>query len=196
MDYIVGVDEVGRGPLAGPVAVCAALAPARFDFSVFPKLDDSKKLTEKRREEIFNAALALQREGVLRFAVQFGAPHTIDEAGIEHAVSSALKGAIANVKAAPSAVRVFLDGRLHAPEIYSQETIVGGDGKVPIISLASVIAKVFRDRTMVDLAPHFPEYGFEQHKGYGTAAHIAAIKKHGPSALHRKTFLSRIAPDA
>jgi len=193
--YIVGVDEVGRGPLAGPVAVCAAMVETSFDFSVFPYLNDSKKLSEKRREAIFDIAFSLQHEGALRFAVHYESAGVIDSMGIEGAIKRALGGALASIETSPSHAQVFLDGRLKAPNEFQQETIIGGDGKVPIISLASVLAKVSRDRLMVEYCTQYPEYGFSGHKGYGTAAHISAIKERGTSPLHRKTFLSRIAPE-
>lgn len=192
--YIVGVDEVGRGPLAGPVAVGAAAVPEAFDFSVFPFLTDSKKLTEKRREAIFDIALALQTKGMLRFAVQYQSPQVIDDHGIETAISRALCGTLTDLRLVESRVRVFLDGRLKAPSHYVQETIIRGDEQVPVISLASVVAKVARDRIMSDLCQDHPQYGFSKHKGYGTKAHIEAIKKNGVSPLHRKTYLTRIAP--
>lgn len=193
--YIVGVDEVGRGPLAGPVAVCAAMAPDSFDFNVFPKLTDSKKLSEKNREEIFHKALELQTAGSIRFAVQYQSAEVIDEMGIEHAINQALVGALADLNPSEKMVRIFLDGRLKAPSQFMQETVVRGDESVPIISLASVIAKVSRDQVMVDLCNTHPEYGFSKHKGYGTKDHIHAIKENGPTTLHRKSFLSRIAPE-
>lgn len=193
--YIVGVDEVGRGPLAGPVAVCAAIVLEAFDFSVFPLLTDSKKLTEKRRETIFENALELQKEGQLRFAIQYQSSEVIDNVGIEKAITSALHGTLVDLKLTKENVHIFLDGRLKAPSRFDQETIIRGDESVPIISLASVLAKVTRDRLMVDLCSDYPEYGFSKHKGYGTKAHIEAIKKNGTSPIHRKTFLSRIAPD-
>lgn len=190
--YIVGVDEVGRGPLAGPVAVCAAMAPESFNFNVFQYLTDSKKLSERRREAIFEQALELQTGGQLRFAVQYEPVEVIDGEGIEIAIRRALEGALAGVRAAKETARIFLDGRLKAPEEFTQETIIGGDGSVPIISLASVIAKVSRDRLMGDLCDHYPEYGFSKHKGYGTSAHIKAIQEYGPCKQHRKSYLSRI----
>lgn len=193
--YIVGVDEVGRGPLAGPVAVGAAVVPEAFDFAVFPFLTDSKKLTEKRREEIFNIALGLQTKGMLRFAIQYQSPQAIDDIGIESAIGRALHGTLADLRLAAKNTRIFLDGRLKAPEQFVQETIIRGDESVPIISLASVVAKVSRDRMMIDLCKDHPEYGFSKHKGYGTKEHIEAIKKNGASPLHRKTYLSRIAPE-
>ena len=194
--YIVGVDEVGRGPLAGPVAVCAATVKSDFDFSVFPFLNDSKKLSEKRREKIFEQALDLQAAGGLRFAVQFQGADVIDVDGIETAIRRALEGALAGLAVAEAGTHVFLDGRLKAPKQFSQETVIGGDATIPIISLASVLAKVSRDRLMVEYCAAYPQYRFSEHKGYGTAAHIAAIREHGVSPLHRRTFLSRIAPDA
>lgn len=194
--YIVGVDEVGRGPLAGPVAVCAAMVEKGFDFSIFPFLTDSKKLSEKRREVIFDHAMNLQSQGLLRFAVQFESAETIDAHGIQEAIQRALCSALANIEASHKSAHVFLDGNLKAPEQFEQETIIGGDGKVAIISLASVLAKVSRDRVMVDLCKEYPEYAFSKHKGYGTKAHIEAVKGYGPSVEHRKTFLTRIAPES
>lgn len=191
--HIVGIDEVGRGPLAGPVAVCAAMTPASFDFSVFPKLGDSKQLSEKVREEIFTRALDLQYAGKLRFAVHYESPEAIDLYGIEEATRRALESALSGVCAAEHTVRVFLDGRLKAPPHFPQETIIGGDALVPIISLASVIAKVSRDRIMADLCRLYPAYGFSRHKGYGTAAHRKAIAEYGLSPLHRKSFCKQIA---
>lgn len=193
--YIVGVDEVGKGPLAGPVAVAAVRMPRDFDCSVFPHLTDSKKLTPKRREVIFEQALKVQRAEGIRFSVRYQSPQVIDEVGIEEAIRRALSGALDDVKAQKHQfVHILLDGRLKAPTAFSQETIVGGDESVPAISLASVIAKVARDRLMGEYDTQYPVYGFAQHKGYGTPAHIAAIKKHGPSPIHRMSFLSRIAP--
>lgn len=193
-DYIVGVDEVGRGPLAGPVAVCAALVSRSFDFSLFPHLTDSKKMTEKRREAVFETALTLQREGALRFAVHFEPARVIDEIGIEAAIRRSLEKAVTSVGTETARARIFLDGRLHAPDQFSQETILGGDALVPVISLASVIAKVSRDRLMVEIAHEYPEYDFAKHKGYGTATHIQAIRTHGLSPEHRRSYTRRFAP--
>ena len=191
--YIAGVDEVGKGPLAGPVAVAAVLAPKAFDFNIFPHLNDSKKLSPKRREVIFEQALAVQEAGDIRFSIQYQPPEVIDSEGIEEAIRRALAGVLVDVAADKKPVHIYLDGRLKAPELFpSQETIVGGDGSVPIISLASVIGKVARDRLMCEYCDQYPEYGFSQHKGYGTKMHIAAIQKYGPSPIHRKSFLTRI----
>jgi ribonuclease HII len=128
--------------------------------------------------------------------VHYESAEAIDSIGIEGAIRRALEGALATLDTPHTSTQVFLDGRLKAPEQFAQETIIGGDGKVPIISLASVIAKVSRDRIMCDFGAQYPAYGFSKHKGYGTALHISAIKKEGLSPLHRKSFLSRIAPSA
>lgn len=220
MQYLAGIDEVGRGPLAGPVSIGIAVVPVSFDFSVFPKLNDSKQMTEKARESCAARARELQAEGAFRFGV-FSLPSSaIDAEGIEKCISSLIVEGLRELFPDPhvvsgtlspsslgrhesklsrrsslDVVKIFLDGRLKAPKEYQQETVIGGDAKVPVISLASVVAKVERDTYMTEvLHPQFPEYGFDSHKGYGTAKHISAIREFGPSQVHRKSFLSRILP--
>ncbi len=189
MRTIIGVDEAGRGPLAGPVVVGVVAAPEEFDFfSVFPKLNDSKKLSEKRREEIFETLCQLQKEGIIQFCVKSVDAATIDRSGISPAVRSCV-GAGVKALAKDTSVKVFLDGLLKAPDEYEQETVEGGDATIPVIMLASVAAKVSRDRLMKQLAATYPQYGFEKHKGYGTRAHYEMIKMHGPCAIHRRSFL-------
>jgi ribonuclease HII len=152
--------------------------------SVFPGLDDSKKLTPARREVIFEQ---VHTSGV-QFRVQYGSVEEIETLGITHAIRTALNACLKEL-APPRSAFVYLDGLLHAPEEYSQETVIHGDALVPIISLASVIAKVSRDALMTELALEYPGYGFERHKGYGTRAHYAALAAHGPSPIHRLSFL-------
>jgi ribonuclease HII len=191
--YVLGVDEAGRGPLAGPVAVGVVMAEESFDFlTAFPELNDSKKISEKKREKIFEQLLVLQKTGAVRFCVKSVSASVIDKSGIAKAVRVSVYAGIRELAPAPEGVRVYLDGSLHAPEEYGQETVVGGDALIPAIMLASVAAKVSRDRFMVKLAGGYPGYGFEQHKGYGTKAHIEAIQRLGFSDLHRRSFCKNI----
>lgn len=191
--FVMGVDEAGRGPLAGPVAVGVVLAPADFDFlGTFPDLNDSKQLSEKKRERIFELLLMRERAGEIRFCVKSVSADVIDRSGIANAVRSSVHAGVRQLAPEPEGVRVYLDGLLHAPEEYEQETVVGGDALIPAIMLASIAAKVSRDRLMVKLAADYPAYGFEKHKGYGTKAHQEAIRTHGLSPLHRRSFCTRI----
>ena len=198
MKFVVGIDEAGRGPLAGPVAVGIVVAPANFDIRrAFPGVNDSKKLSEKKREEIFALLQEKSKKMVsLRFLVVMASAKVIDEKGISYAVRQSIYKGIRKLAPrdalgqAPGLhnVHVLLDGLLKAPPEYSQTTIIRGDATEPIISLASVAAKVTRDRLMKRLSKKYPGYGFEQHKGYGTKAHKSAIKRLGMSDIHRKSF--------
>ncbi|HYD92851.1 MAG TPA: ribonuclease HII [Candidatus Paceibacterota bacterium] len=190
MNMVLGVDEAGRGPLAGPVAVGVIAAPADFDFlTVFPGLNDSKKLSEKRREALYLLLQEEIRKGTVRAKVCYASEKTIDRKGIAFAVRSALARGVRALAPESHNVRVYLDGSLAAPKEYMQETVIGGDATIPAIMLASIAAKVSRDRLMLRLAKEYPQYGFEQHKGYGTKAHYAALEAHGPCAIHRRSFL-------
>ena len=183
---ILGVDEAGRGPLAGPVAVGVVMADEGFDFlSAFPGLNDSKKLSEKKREALFELLLACDK---VSFRVKSVDAATIDKAGIAKAVRSSVHAGIRDLAPEPMGVRVYLDGSLSGPEEYEQETVIGGDALIPAIMLASVAAKVTRDRLMVRLSEEYPEYDFAKHKGYGTPAHQDAIRKFGLCDLHRRSF--------
>jgi len=189
MKFVLGVDEAGRGPLAGPVAVGVVMAPEDFDIlTAFPGLNDSKKLSEKKREALFEELLVRERAGDIRFCVKSVSASIIDKSGITKAVHSSVYAGIRQLAPEPNDVRVYLDGSLHAPEGYVQETVIGGDGLIPAIMLASVAAKVSRDRLMVKLALEYPGYGFETHKGYGTKAHQEAIRTLGLCDLHRRSF--------
>jgi ribonuclease HII len=192
---IIGIDEAGRGPLAGPVAVGAVVVPHDFDWSLVIGAKDSKKMTPKSREDIYTKMLALREAQTLDFAVAFSSSTFIDMHGIVPAVRSALDRAISKItKDRPwEDIEVLLDGSLRAPkEFVNQKTIIRGDASEPVISLASIAAKVERDRLMVQLASKYPDYSFEIHKGYGTLAHRAAIKSHGLCPLHRATFCTRL----
>jgi ribonuclease HII len=162
--------------------------PLGFDIlAEFPGVKDSKLLSAQKRELIFNQVEKRASDGDLQFVVRFSSQTYIDKNGIQAAVRSATWSGIRELSA-PSHATVLLDGLLYAPKEYEQRTIIKGDLRVPVIGLASILAKVTRDRTMEQLSVIYPEYGFDAHKGYGTDAHYRAIKKHGLCALHRKTF--------
>ena len=194
-EYIVGVDEVGRGPLAGPVGVGVVRVVERFDWALeLPDVNDSKQLREAQRETIYRQAWRLRQAGDIRWSVALVPARQIDERGIQWAIAAAMRRALKAVGAA-AADRVQLDGGLQAPEWFSdQETIVKGDATEPTIGLASIVAKVTRDRYMVqkDHEADYAPYGFAQHKGYGTQAHRAAIVKHGLSPEHRASFCKNV----
>lgn len=190
MSYIIGIDEAGRGPLAGPVAVGAVIAPQNFQFSIFKNLKDSKKLSEKRREEIFAQMQLLKREGALDFSVALVSHTIIDTKGISYAIRQGIKGVLNKLCQDPTGAIIKLDGGLKAPEEFQdQETLIKGDELVPAISLASIAAKVTRDRHMRVVSRQYPVYGLEIHKGYGTKMHMDCLKIHGLSPVHRRTFV-------
>ena len=186
--WLVGVDEAGRGPLAGPVAVGVVAVPYRFDIKkAFPGVNDSKKLSEAAREEIYAEALARARAGDITLCARFTGALYIDTHGITQAVRRGVWSGVRSV-AEPESSFVKLDGLLNAPPEYRQQTIIRGDATESVISLASVVAKVRRDRLMKRLAAQHPQYGFEVHKGYGTQMHREAIGEFGLCELHRRSF--------
>jgi ribonuclease HII len=190
-NYLIGIDEAGRGPLAGPVAVGAVLVPNDFDWALVAGAKDSKKMTPKSREAIYEKMCALKSAGKLDFAVGLSSASMIDTRGIVAAIQTALDSAISKItEVGPlPAVRVLLDGGLHAPVRFTnQTTIIRGDQSEPVISLASIAAKVVRDHLMVRMAEKYPAYGFEIHKGYGTLRHRESIRRNGFCAIHRRTF--------
>jgi ribonuclease HII len=195
MRLILGIDEAGRGPIAGPVAVGVVAVAEDFDLlAAFPGLNDSKQLSEKKREVLFALLEEQVKHGAVQFRVEFSGSEMIDREGIVPAVRAALNKGIEKLLPEPSGGKIFLDGALRAPSAYEQETIIGGDGLVPVIMLASVAAKVMRDRFMTqEIAPRFPDYNFEKHKGYGTRAHYEALAAHGLCPEHRRTFLKALA---
>lgn len=197
--WCIGVDEAGRGPLAGPVAVGAAIVPDDFDWGLLNGVTDSKKLTQRKREAIFELARKLQKEGKLDFAVSMSAARIIDRDGITVAINRGIGRALARIESSNSfyggETYVTLDGGLRAPERFlNQRTINGGDASEKVIGLASILAKVTRDRYMARIAalPQFAPYGFEIHKGYGTKRHREFIEKLGLSTEHRTTFCKNI----
>ncbi len=188
--YLVGVDEAGRGPLAGPVAVGIVRVEEGFDvLSAFPGLNDSKKLSEKRREKLFALLQQEMHAGRVHAVVRLSSAQKIDTHGIAPVVRAAVAAGVEALLPNPEDGNVLLDGSLRAPPEYRQETIIGGDGIAPVIMLASIAAKVTRDRYMKKIALVFPHYSFEVHKGYGTKLHYERIRTHGPCEIHRKTFL-------
>lgn len=190
MKFVLGVDEAGRGPLAGPVAVGIVAVPEGFDVAVeFPGVADSKKISEKKREKIFEMLVERVVKGDARFVVELESEQVIDKEGIAAAVRRALFRGVNALAPDAELVEILLDGALRAPPEYKQQTIIGGDATIPIISLASIAAKVTRDRLMLGYDEDFPLYGFAKHKGYGTAAHYETLKKYGPCVIHRRSFL-------
>lgn len=189
--YIIGIDEVGRGPLAGPVAVGVICATPQL-LRDFVDIKESKQLSEKKRE-LWNEKILGACGAELKCAVCFVSAEEIDAMGIAPAIKKALADGLAQLAVDPAECRVLLDGGLHAPAVYiDQETIIGGDGKETVIAMASVVAKVSRDRLMVELAASYPEYDLAKHKGYGTKAHMDAIRTHGLSKEHRRSFCKNI----
>ncbi len=220
MNYIIGVDEAGRGPLAGPVTVGAFGCETKTAMWILKnlfdnKLRDSKKLGEKKRENIFDELKNLKTKGLVDFSIAHSTPKYIDRFGISKAVKKGIdrclknisltpqpplqrkggvggKKSIQNVEFGPEIFCIKLDGLLKAPSQYkNQETITKGDEKNIHIACASIVAKVARDRLMCRLAKKYPGYGFDIHKGYGTVAHQSAIQRMGLSIQHRATFCKK-----
>lgn len=191
--HVLGIDEAGRGPLAGPVAVGVVVVSKDFDWELIAGVGDSKKVTPKNREAIFRRARVLKKEGLIDYRVRMVGAATIDRIGVTHAVAlgihRALKALTDRQGLSAESVHIKLDGLLKAPEefIY-QETIIHGDALEKVIGLASILAKVTRDRHMVLLGKRYPQYGFEVHKGYGTARHREAVKKYDLCDMHRRSY--------
>ena len=204
--YVIGIDEVGRGPIAGPVAVgvFAVLASSEKQAKLllkkaFKGVKESKQLSEAKREDWFTYIDDVSVPGgagadILRFSVGFQSEKIVDSKGISFAIKKSMGMAISKLGLRPEECIVLLDGGLKAPaEFAMQKTIIKGDVKEPVIALASICAKVLRDRYMRKLAVKYPQYRFDVHKGYGTKSHYAAIKKNGMAAPHRRTFLKKLA---
>ncbi|MAZ77318.1 MAG: ribonuclease HII [Legionellaceae bacterium] len=176
---IAGVDEAGRGPLAGPVVAAAVILPEHHSIT---GLRDSKKLSEKKREQLFNV---IQQQAIA-YAIAHASVQEIDEINILQASLLAMQRAVEQLPTQPD--EVLIDGN-RCPMLSMRSTaIIKGDSLIDAISAASILAKVTRDRYMLQLAQRFPDYGFEKHKGYPTAIHIDNIRKHGPCEHHRLTF--------
>jgi ribonuclease HII len=170
--------------------VGVVVVPRTFDVKLLTGVRDSKQMTELGREIWFEKIRILTQEHGLKHLVQFSSAAYIDSFGIASAIRAAIARALRALEVEPEESEILLDGSLKAPaKFIYQQTIVGGDESEPLISLASIAAKVRRDRLMRRLSVQYPDYGFEIHKGYGTKAHREALTKHGPSAIHRKTFI-------
>ena len=180
---IAGVDEAGRGPLAGPVYAAAVILPQDF---IIEGLNDSKKLTEKRREELYDVII----QNAVAYSIFSVDEKRIDEINILNATYEAMNGAVNSLSVVPD--YVLIDGNSIKGMEIEYETVVKGDAKSASIAAASILAKVARDRYITEIAATYPQYGFEKHKGYGTAAHTEAILKYGPSPIHRRTFLKKL----
>ena len=182
-ETVCGVDEAGRGPLAGPVCAAAVILPRGLDI---PGLNDSKKLTAKRREALYD----IITEQALAYGIAFASEQEIDEINILQATFLAMRRAFDAMQRRCD--YVLVDGNRMPPMPVPGETVVKGDAKSPSIAAASILAKVSRDRVMLEYAKQYPEYQFEKHKGYGTKAHVEALHAFGPSPIHRRTFLKKI----
>ena len=201
--FIVGIDEAGRGPLAGPVCVGAVgiklnskheirntkqILNFKFkNFKLLEGIKDSKKLSAKKREEWFKK---LRENPEFECHHIFVSNEAIDKFGIRKAVLYGVEKVLEKFSRQPDLV--LLDGSLYAPEKYNQETIIKGDEKIPLIAAGSIIAKVSRDRVMMNMHEKYPEYCFNEHKGYGTKKHFEKIIKHGFCEIHRKTFCGSV----
>ena len=181
---LCGVDEAGRGPLCGPV--CCAAVVLKDDF-VCEEINDSKKISEKKREKLFDVII----ENAVSYSIVFVDPKTIDEINILNASLLGMKQAVKSLSLTPDLV--IVDGNKVPPEMdVETKAVVKGDAKSLSIAAASIIAKVTRDRMMMEYHEKYPYYGFDSNKGYGTKAHYAGIEEHGITPIHRKTFLKNL----
>ena len=182
IQVICGVDEAGRGPLAGPVCAAAVILPKDLEL---PGLTDSKKLTDKKRRELF----PLIQEHAIAYGIGMATEQEIDEINILQATFLAMQRALDQLSVKPDLA--LIDGNREKDFGVPVKTVVKGDSLSANIAAASILAKVTRDNLMTELAETYPQYGFEIHKGYGTKAHYAALTEHGPSPIHRMTFLKK-----
>ncbi len=191
--WVIGIDEVGRGPLAGPVTVCAVALPYKhYKKELYPGLTDSKQMTPKNRAQVVGSIESLTKKFGIRYALTSREASAIDQKGIALCIRDCIKSALKKLALDPNECLVLLDGGLKAPLEYIQETIIKGDSKEQCISLASVIAKVTRDCLMVRLHRAYPDYRWNENKGYGVLAHRSALKRYGATPFHRRTFLQRV----
>ncbi len=180
---VCGIDEAGRGPLAGPVHAAAVILPLGLEIE---GLNDSKKLSEKKREQLFDVI----REKAIDYSIGVATEQEIDEINILNATFLAMHRAVEGLKVKPD--YALIDGNQY-PKIpfVTEETVVKGDAKAMSIAAASILAKVSRDRFMLEKTEEYPQYQFEKHKGYGTKLHYEMLKEYGPSPIHRMTFLKK-----
>lgn len=198
MRYQIGVDEAGRGALAGPVCVGVVLMPEDFDWEAafktvtrrgLPRVRDSKQLTAQQRDILYEH---ISLHGRLKHAAAFVDASVIDAIGIVNAANEAAAVAIASLHISATRADVLLDAGLRVPTIWQQRSFVRGDETIPVIAFASVVAKVSRDRAMEELSSSYKTYQFDTHKGYGTLLHRKAIERFGLSDTHRVSFCSRL----
>lgn len=180
---LCGVDEAGRGPLAGPVCAAAVMLPRNL---VIPGLNDSKKLSPKKRDALYDAILAQ----AVSYGIAFATVEEIEKWNILGATFLAMNRAIEQLSEPPALA--LIDGNRNSGIQVNSQCVVGGDGKCAEIAAASILAKVTRDRYMLQMAEQYPQYGFAQHKGYGTAAHYAELREYGPCPIHRPSFLKKM----
>ena len=180
---LCGVDEAGRGPLAGPVCAAAVILPRGL---VIEGLNDSKKLSGKKRESLYDEIVAK----AVAYGIAFASVEEIEEKNILEATFLAMNRAIEKLAVRPALA--LIDGNRDKGITVPARCVIGGDGKCADIAAASILAKVTRDRYMLQLAGQYPQYGFDKHKGHGTAAHYAAIRAYGPSPIHRMSFLRKM----
>lgn len=177
---VCGIDEAGRGPLCGPVVAAACILPAGL---VLPGLNDSKKLTPAARDRLYDEITA----NAVAYAIAEGSVEEIDTLNILEATLLAMRRAVASLPVRPD--YLLVDGNIFRGFDLPGRSVVGGDAKSPSIAAASILAKVTRDRLCIELDRQYPQYGIAGHKGYGTAAHVAALREYGPSPIHRKKFI-------
>ena len=182
-ELICGVDEAGRGPLAGPVCAAAVILPRGIEIA---GLDDSKKLTDKKREALYDVIC----ENARTYGIAFASVEEIESINILNAAMLAMNRAIE--KLAPQPQLALIDGNRNSAINIPSRCVIKGDAKCADIAAASILAKVTRDRYMLEMAEKYPEYHFEKHKGYGTKLHYEALREHGPSEIHRPSFLRKM----
>ena len=181
--YIAGVDEAGRGPLAGPVCAAACILPRNLEI---PGLNDSKKLSPQKREALYDVII----KSAVSYGIAFATVEEIESLNILNATFLAMNRALSQLS--PQPALALIDGNRNSGISIPSRCVVKGDSLCADIAAASVLAKVTRDRYMLTMAEQYPEYGFEKHKGYGTAQHYAALRQFGPSPIHRPSFLRKM----
>lgn len=183
VNILCGVDEAGRGPLAGPVCAAAVILPRGLEI---PGVNDSKKLSEKRREALYDVIIS----SAMAYGIAFADVEEIERLNILHATFLAMNRAIAQLSVRPELA--LIDGNRDSDIEVPSRCIVKGDSRCADIAAASILAKVTRDRYMIKMAEQYPQYGFEQHKGYGTKQHYAALREYGATPIHRMSFLRKM----
>lgn len=183
VNILCGVDEAGRGPLAGPVCAAAVVLPRGLEI---PGLNDSKKLSEKKREALYDVIIS----SAMAYGIAFADVEEIERLNILHATFLAMNRAIGQLSVRPELA--LIDGNRDSDIEVPSRCIVKGDSRCADIAAASILAKVTRDRYMVKMAEQYPQYGFEQHKGYGTKQHYAALREYGATPIHRMSFLRKM----